>query len=258
MDAKKFASTSSLFIVLILALAGSPLAQNAADFISQGDSAYRSFDNKLALTDYSKALKADSTNYEAAWKLSRAYVDVGETFENKDRRKEIYKKGEDFARQAIRIDSTGEKGHLSLSIALGRVALDAGAKERIRLSKEIKSELDKALKLNPNDDVAWHVLGRWHRKISTLNWIEKKFANMFLGGVPKEASLEKAVECFKKAIELNPGHINHHLQLAITYEKIGDKEKAKEQYQKVLEMPKTDSDDDNHKQVARERLEDLS
>jgi len=247
---------SRILLVLIFVVSAL-VAQTAQEWIQKGDEAYAKLDNQAALNAYQKAVELEPNNYEALWKLSRAYVDVGETLKDKDKRREYFKKAEEFARKAIEVNPDGSKGHLTLSIALGRVALDASPKERIRLSKEIKAEVDKALQLDPNDDIAWHVLGRWHRKLATLSWIEKKFANIFLGGVPKEASLEKAVEAFQKAIELNPGHINHHLELAITYEKMGEKEKAIAEYKKVLELPIKDADDPEHKAYAKERLEDL-
>jgi len=162
-----------------------------------------------------------------------------------------------MAKKAVEIDPSHAKGHLYLSIALGRVALDAGAKERIKLSKEVKRAVDKALTIDPKDDSAWHVLGRWHRKLSNLSWIEKKFANIFLGGVPKEASMEEATECFKKAIRFNQAHINHHLELAMTYETAGEKERAIAEYRKVLELPVSDADDEDHKAEAEKRLKKL-
>ncbi len=247
---------SRILLLLVIGLTFS-WAQSAQEWIQKGDEAYAKLDNNAALQAYQKAMEQEPNNYEALWKLSRAYVDVGETLKDKDQRRNYYQKAEQYARKAIEVNPNGSKGHLYLSIALGRVALDASPKERIRLSKEIKAEVDKALQLDPNDDIAWHVLARWHRKLATLSWIEKKFANIFLGGVPKEASLEKAVEAFQKAIALNPDHINHHLELAITYEKMGEKAKAIAEYKKVLELPVKDADDPEHKAYARERLEDL-
>lgn len=251
----------SIFLSLFLMLSTfSVFAQSDStltDYLTRGDEAYAQFDNKGALNYYLQAFNLDSTNYQAAWKVCRAYVDIGETLPDKKDRKEYYLDAENFARKAIEIDSLGAKGHLWRSISLGRVALDAGAKERVRMSKEIKKEVDRALELDPNDDIAWHVLGRWHRKISTLSFIEKTFANVFLGGVPKEASVEKAAECFQKAIEIHPEHINHYLELGITYEKLKQKDLAVQQYQKVLDLPIKDSDDEGFKKTAEERLKKL-
>jgi tetratricopeptide (TPR) repeat protein len=230
---------------------------SSRDLILHGDAAYKKFDNKAALEFFKKALETDPKNYEAAWKLARAYVDVGEKLSDKKERRSHYERGYEYAKRAVEINSNGSKGHLFLSIAIGRVALDAGAKERVKLSKEVKSEADKALAIDPEDDAGWHVLGIWHRRLSSLSWIEKNFANMFLGGVPKEASMENAVDCFKRAIQLNPSHINHHLELAITYEKMGEKDLAVAAYNKVLELPIRDADDEDHKKEAEARLQKM-
>lgn len=230
---------------------------SSLDLISHGDAAYKKFDNKAALEFYKRSLETDPKNYQAAWKLARAYVDVGEKLPDKKERRSHYERGYEYAKRAVEINSNGSKGHLFLSIAIGRVALDAGAKERVKLSKEVKSEVDKALAIDTQDDAAWHVLGRWHRRLSSLSWIEKSFANMFLGGVPKEASMENAVDCFKRAIQLNPSHINHHLELAITYEKMGRKDLAAAEYNQVLELPVKDADDEDHKKEAEERLKKM-
>lgn len=245
-------------VLLIFFISGYLFPQDSINKqIANGDSLFKLYDNKGALQAYLSALAIDSLNYEANWKASRAYVDVGETIEDDDQRGEYYLKGSAHARKATEIDSMGSKGHLYLSISLGRVALDAGAKERIKLSKVIKKEVDLAIKYDPLDDSAYHVLGRWNRKLANLSWIETGFADMFLGGVPDDASDENAVAAFKKAIELKPNHINHHLELGITYEMMGLDEEAAACYQKCLELPKSDSDDDKYKKEAQERLEDL-
>ena len=245
--------------LIVLVLSGLPaFAQDAdqADLVKKGDMLYDKFDNKGAMDAYQNALKSDSMNYEAAWKLARTIVDIGETLTGDDRAA-MYKKGEKYARKAIAIDSTGSKGHLQLSIALGRVALDASAKERIRMSKEIKKEADLAIKYDPNDDIAFHVLGRWNRKIANLSWIEETFANMFLGGVPEEASDENAVKCFKRAIEIKPGYINHHLELGITYETMGEDESAADEFKKCIELPETHFKDKEYKALAKKMLAEL-
>lgn len=247
-----------IFLVFLILGGLAVFAQDAvpADLVNKGDLLYDKFDNNGAMDAYQKALEADPMNYEAAWKLSRTIVDIGETLTG-DERAAMYIKGEEFARKAIAIDSTGAKGHLQLSIALGRVALDASAKERIRMSKEIKKEADLAIKYDPNDDIAYHVLGRWNRKIANLSWIEETFANMFLGGVPEEASDENAVKCFKRAIEIKPGYINHHLELGITYEMMGEDELAAQAFKKCIELPETHFKDKAYKAQAKQMLEDL-
>lgn len=246
-----------IFVVASILISYGFAGSDLADHLATGDSLFKIFDDKGALDAYLAALMIDSLNYEANWKASRAYLDVGEIIEDEDERADYYQKGTACAKQAVKIKPEDGKGHLYLSIALGRIALDAGAKERIKLSKEIKQEVDLAIKYDPTDDIAYHVLGRWNRKLANLSWIEKGFADMFLGGVPEEASDENAVAAFKKAVEINPKHINHHLELGITYEMMGLDEEAGQEYQTCLELPKSSSDDDKYKKDAQERLEDL-
>jgi tetratricopeptide (TPR) repeat protein len=226
------------------------------DACAEGDRFYENHEHQNALDAYLEVLSRDSLNYEASWKASRAYIDIGETLED-DPRREHFLLGEKYARKAVSLDSTDGYGHVYLSIALGRVALDAGAKKRIQMSKEIKKHAELAIQYNPDMDIAYHVLGRWHRKISNLSWIEKSFANIFLGGVPKDASNEQAVLNFKKAIELNPNHINHHLELGITYKMMKKKDEALKELQICLDLPASDSDDPKYKQEAKELIEDI-
>ncbi len=222
-------NTIKILIILILVVAMSILfaaPETITEYLAKGDAAYKNYDNAAAHEFYQKALEADSMNYEAAWKLCRALVDVGEQTADKDTRKKIYDDAVGYGRKAVANDSTGAYGHLFLSIALGRKALDAGAKKRVSLAKEIRKEVEASIAIDSTIHIAWHMLGRWHRKVATLGWIEKKFANIFLGGVPKDASLETSVACFQKAIELFPEGTNHHLQLGITYEMMKRKEFA--------------------------------
>lgn len=242
--------------LLALIFANSFAQEDINTLLALGDSSFSAFNNEEAINYYQKAYDLDSSNYEICWKLSRAYVDVGETLED-EARADYYQNSNFYAQKAVKLNPEGAKGHRTLSIAIGRVALDAGAKERVRLSKEIKKEVDLAIELDPNDDIAYHVLGRWNRKLANLSWIERGFANMFLGGVPEDASEENAAAAFKKAIEINPGYINHHLELGMTYEMMDMEEEARAEYQKCLNMPKSSAADDRHKATAKEKLDDL-
>jgi len=246
------------FLAIFLIFTSTVVGQESeASFMAQGDEAFASFDNNAALESYKKVLTINPESYEANWKTSRAYVDIGEDLEDDDERASFYKNAEKFARNALHNNEERSNGHLYLSIALGRVALDAGAKQRIKMSKEIKKEADLAVKYNDQNDLAYHVLGRWNRKISNLSWIERGFADIFLGGVPDDASNEAAVENFKKAIEIMPGYINHHLELGITYEMMDNDDLAIEAFKKCLELEKTHGNDEDHKKTAKEYLEDF-
>jgi tetratricopeptide (TPR) repeat protein len=247
----------TIFILILMTPLLLLSQESEASFLTQGDNAYNSYNNEKALENYKKILVINPDNYEANWKASRACVDIGEMIDDDDIRAGYYSQSEKYARTAVKLDPDGSNGHLYLSVALGRVALDASPKQRIKMSKEVKEEADHAIRLDPNNDIAYHVLGRWHRKIANLSWIEKGFADMFLGGVPKEASNEEAVKNFKKAIELNPSSINHHLELAITFEKMDKEKLAIENFRKCLSIKSDKPKDKKYQAIAQEHLNDL-
>ncbi|NOY57328.1 MAG: tetratricopeptide repeat protein [Calditrichaeota bacterium] len=238
--------------VVFLFFASQSSAQTVQDYIDQGNQAYENFDNLGALKAFQLAVNEDSTNCEALWKLARAHIDVGEDA-NKDVMRDHYYEGEKVARQAVRICPDDAKAHLELAIAVGRVALMEGGKKKVRLSKEVKQEVLKALKLDPNDDLAHHVLARWNREVANLSGLLKVFAKILYGGLPP-ASNKEAIKHFKKAIEINPDYINHHLELGITYQEMKKWKLAKEQFEKVATLPIKDSDDKEHKAEAARRL----
>jgi len=242
-----------VIIIAITLVACIAFAQESPDsLIKKGDKFYDQFNNEEALQQYQLAYEADTSNCEALWKLARAHVDVGEVADEAGQKQHYYA-AEKFARKAIAVCPDNSDAHLELAIAVGRVALMEGGKKKVSLSKEVKFEAEKALELDPQNDIAHHVLARWHREVANLSGFLKMFAKILYGGLPP-ASNEEAIEHFKKAIEIAPDYINHHLELGITYEGIKEWALAKAEYEKVLELPVQDSDDPDHKIEAEKRL----
>ena len=68
----------------------------------------------------------------------------------------------------------------------------------------------------------------------------------FVGG-----SLSRAMEYFRRAVELDPGFLGNYRHIAIAYEKMGENDKAIEYWQKVIELPLQD----RHKQWGIEAKE---
>ncbi|RPI02381.1 MAG: hypothetical protein EHM72_04300 [Calditrichaeota bacterium] len=246
------------FLLLILGLLTScVMGATVEELIAQGDAAHDAAEHVAALTAYQSALALDAKSCEITWKISRSYADIGDEKTDQAERTENFKKAEDFARQAIEICPNSDMAHLSLSIAIGRVALMSGKKEQVQLSQYVKAEAEKALELNPQNDTAHHVYARWHRKVATLSGISKTFAKILYGGLPP-ASLEDAEKHFLKAAELKPDHINHYLELGITYEEMNQPEKAKAAYQKALALTSKNNQDKGYQADASERLKTLN
>ncbi len=198
------------------ALAGTPAPAHAAgqpeirpatsaDAVAMADRFYAGFDFEAALSACRAGLAVDSTSYDLQWRLARSLIDRGARAEydkNKPKAEAAYGEAVAAGRRAVVLDAAKPEGHLELAVALGRLALFKGGKDKIRLSKEIKSEVDRALAIDPKQDRAEHVLARWNRGIAELNFFEKAAANTILGGLPKGATMDEAVTHFEKAIAL--------------------------------------------------------
>jgi hypothetical protein len=233
-------------------------AQTAADHIAAGDSARAALAAPTALAHYQEAIALDSTNYEALWKASREAVDLGEFEPDKAKQKEFFAEGERYARRAVAANSNDAEGHFNLARALGRVALSVGKKQRVRYGKEVRAEALEALKHDSTHPGALHVLGRWNAEIMRLSGLSRFFARNFLGGdVFGQASWDSAVVYMERSVAHDPARLVHHLDLAEIYRdrnRDGDRERAREQFELVINGRETDYNDRFYKKEAQDAL----
>lgn len=236
-------------------------AQSAAEHIAEGDKAAVALNATAALADYKAAIAADSNAEEAYWKASRTLVDLGEYEPDKDKQKDLYAEAKEDALKAVALKPTDPEAHFSVARAVGRVALSVGKKERVRFAKDVRTEAMETLRLDSVHAGANHVMGRWNAEIMRLSGFSRFMAKNFLGGdIFGTASWAEAVRYMERAVELDPVRITHHLDLAEVYRdrnKPGDIEKAKVQFQAVIDGPITDYNDAHYKREAQEELAKL-
>ncbi|HSA55888.1 MAG TPA: hypothetical protein VLE53_09295 [Gemmatimonadaceae bacterium] len=231
-------------------------AQSASDHIALGDSAHAEFRGEEALRHYEAATALDSGSAEAWGKASRTAVDLGETQEDKARQRELFRQGERFARRAVALDSASAENQFHLARALGRTALSVGVRERVRYAVEIRERALAALALDENHPGALHVLGMWNAEVMRLSGFERFFARNFLGGgVFGKASWKDAVSYLERAVAVDPERLVHRIDLAGIYGDVGEKAKAREQFEFVVSAPRrTDINDPLYKKQAESAL----
>ncbi|MFL5401991.1 MAG: hypothetical protein ACJ8BF_04160 [Gemmatimonadales bacterium] len=211
------------WVVLCLTALG-PLrlpAQQAADHVALGIAAEEAHDLKTALQHYDAALTQDSSDYEANWRGAMVLLTLGEQMGDAGKnpqRDSLYRRAERYAGRAVASTPSGADGHFALAASVGRASLTMGKKARIRRAAIIRSEALRAIALNPRHDGAYHILGRWNAEIMRISGLSRFFAKSFLGaGIFSQASWAKAIYNMQKAVELDPGRIYHHLDLAKIY-----------------------------------------
>ena len=73
--------------------------------------------------------------------------------------------------------------------------------------------------LDPENEMAYHVRGRWHYGVADLNWIERAVVKTVYGGLP-DASFEQAARDLEKARDLNPEMQTFEQWLAVNADRI--------------------------------------
>lgn len=245
-------------IMLFILMPAGLLAQDTIEELEQrADSLYQQFREKEALEIYRKIIDEQPEHFRALWRTSFLYSRVGNRQESEDRQREYFNRAIELAERALQVDSTHTQSNFVMAVAMGRKALISGARSRVAASREVKKYAERALEYDPENEGAWHVLGRWHFKIANLGWLERAAANTLFGGLPGDASNERAAEHIEKAIELNDRYVIYYRDLAEIYREMGRDREAVDACKTALERPKLTPDDDRFKAECRALIEDL-
>lgn len=240
-------------------LAAFPLAaQTPDDLVKQADALYVRNEDQAALDAYLAAVKAGPTHYEALWKAARSLVDVGDLVDvgakgGEERKMGLFKEAEALARRAVAVNANDANGHFQVAAAMGKEALLLGKKDQIRMAKEVKTLIETALRLDPAHDSAYHALGRWHRKMAEIGGAKRLLGGILYGSLPK-GSFEESETNLRKAVELRPGFINHHLELGRTLMELDKYAAAAREFQACLDLPAASSKDPGYKKEAEAEL----
>jgi tetratricopeptide (TPR) repeat protein len=238
MLSKTFKATV-LFIFTAIAV----VAQNNEELYPKALKLKTEYKYKEAFPMFQTLLKSDSNNVNYLQFGSYCYTKYGFYYAPEAEKIKYYQSAEYLAKKALKLNEASADAHYVYAMALGRINENASSKQKIANSKLIKSQVDRAIALNPKLAGAYHILGRWHRTIAGFNSIEKAMINSFFGGVPPGGSYDDAIKAFMTAISIEPKYMLHQYELAETYYEMGKEVEAKLWAKKTLEItPLTDDD----------------
>ena len=161
-----------------------------------------------------------------------------------------------YGQQAAALAPCDSDAQLSSAITYGRLLPYQTNKEQVSATLLIKAAADRAIKLNPLNDSAWHVLGRWHQVLASIGTIKHALGALFYGNLPTSTN-EAATACFDKAIAINPKRLRNYIELGRTYAQMGKTADARKFIDRGLAMPNVEHDDAESKQRGREALAKL-
>lgn len=228
----------------------------AGEWIEQGDSLDREFKSAQALEFYLKAEDVQPENPELLRKISKQYVEMVIDAPSRAEKTRLAEQGYAYALKAKKLAPKDAQVRLTVSIAAGRLAFFRDARGKLELSRVVESEAIAATKLDPRYALAWHVLGRWHYEIASLNLLLKTLAEVVYGKIPS-ASYEQAIFYLEKAVQLEPGNALFHAELGRAYLAVSRPEDARRELQKSLTLPQRNRDDADAQSRAKQALRGL-
>jgi len=232
-------------------------AQQTSELLQEANQLYENAEEQKALSVYKEVLQQEPNNFKATWRASLLYSGVGSRLEDEEKKKNYYFNAMKLAEQAVHIDSANATSQYVLSVALGRRAEMANAKQRVASTRKIERVTDRGLSIDPNHAGLLHVKGYLYYKIATASTLETMAANMLFGGFPEDVTLEKSIDLLQQAVKNRPDYIRYLYDLAMAYKQNGDLTKAKSLLESIRNKPEQTPDDSTIKQHARKELTTL-
>ncbi len=239
--------------IFLLGTLASLQAQDFASLLKEAERNEAIPNEKEALHKFKEALKLQPANLYALTKCSELCSRIGAREKEENMRNSYNNAAIIYAKTALKLYPNDDESHVAMGIAVGRTVLAKSGKDKIAAVKEIRQYAEMAIKINPNNFKAWHILGKWNYEVSNLSVIERTAARVFFGGLP-QASFKASIEAYEKAKILNPNFALNYLELARAYNKINKKEKAIPLLKTVLQLPVSTEDDPRIKIEAAELI----
>ena len=225
----------ALLILATAAVRAAPAA-DVAILLADARAAEAKLDSRRALELYLAADKAKPNDAAILQKIARQYSDLTTELAMNDDRRRYAQTALDYALRAVALAPNNPENVLSLAICHGKLGVYSDTKTKIKYSRLVKEEAERALVLDPNYAWAHHVVGRWHYEVATLGAATRFIVRLIYGGLPAATTAE-AVHHLRRAVALEPNELNHHLELGFALAADGDKTRARLEFEKGLAMP---------------------
>jgi tetratricopeptide (TPR) repeat protein len=248
---------NTLSAALALALASMGMgAESAGELIEKGDVFYAKLQAAEALKFYLPAEKLEPNNVRLLVRIAREYRHLMSDATIANEKLQLGNTAVDYAQRAVALAPNDPETQLALAISYGKMLPLEGTRQRIATLALIKTAADRVITLDPNNDLAWHILGRWYLALAEVGTVKRALARIAYGKLPP-AKYEDAVRCFEKAIALNPNRLMHYIELGRAYAQMGRDADARKFITQGLAMPETEKDDPETKNLGRQILKKL-
>jgi len=231
-------------------------AAPAGELIAMGEVFYAKLQATQALKYYLPAEKLDPNNVRLLEHISREYRHLMMDAASAQEKLSLGSAAVNYAKRAATLNPGDPEAQLAVAISYGKMEPFESNREKFAGVHIIKNAVDKAIELDPNNDLGWHVLGRWHEGLAEVNPVMRAMAQVAFGKLP-DSTHQEAATCFERAIALNPNRLMHYIELGLVYAKMGRTDDARHCIKTGLSMPNMEKDDAEVKREGREALTNL-
>lgn len=243
--------------VSVIAITADTLSSDKIEqLLKEANEKHMEGEEEESLELYKEVLQSDETNLEALWNAAVLYSKKGHRKDDEDEMEEMYSEAINLSEKAL--EHHGDEGYAFYAYAVSKARMTElmGRRSKIRASRDIKENIEKATERLPDFAPVWHLHGVWHSDVANTSGAVKAAAGLFSKGIP-DASNEKAEEYLRKAVEIDKDNILFRLDLAKHYIEVDNADEARDQLQQILELDPKMKDDPRYKEEAKELLADL-
>lgn len=209
----------------------------AANLAARGMEYERSLDVRAAVQCFEEAVKLSPSDLVCLCMAAKQWSDL--TFYHDvvtDRERQVVNlKALEYAERAIAQHPDSPGGYLGACISKGRLGLFMDNRTKVKLAKEAREAAQTAIQLGPDNDIAHHLMGRWHYEMSKLNVVVRTIVRVMYGTELQPGTKEDALKSYNKAIELAPERLVHKVEAGRVLLELGEKEQAKKILEAALE-----------------------
>ena len=221
--------------------------------LNAADKAERRGDVARAAAICAAAQPLQTNNAANLCVLSRRYCDLASLTNSTAMQKDLVARALDCAQKAALLAPTNATAHASIAVCYAKSCAFADIKTELEYSRLFKQEAEKAIALDPKQNVAYYLLGRWNYGIANVGLFSRAYVKVIYGGLPR-ASLQDAVAFFKKACELAPNRILYHSGLAMAYGALGEKKLELAELKLCCALKPSDPEDVDAQREAERQL----